>query len=211
MYSTSSRFSDQYSGVLSLPTRLRNFLPDSLFQVACDLQAMSDVIDAKLEQEITLSQGDVHCYEDKFAAAQHGLVNFPFTQSGVDNIVTYHRQNCWRNAAFIFLNTVIRGTPGKSLIDLATDRLLDSLQKSDLQSEWSVHKDVLLWVLFICWNGAFGNAVKNLLSIQFQQLIRDMGLSSFEQTRRILQQHVWRDSSLDKPLRDIWNTATSVS
>lgn len=211
MYSSSVQFSHQYAKMLSLSSRLRTFLPDSLFRVACDLQAMSDILD---ENPIdgttnrTLSQEDVHCFEDRFAATQHDLVDFPFSQTGIDNTVRYHQQNCWRNAAFIYLNNAIRGTPGKGLIDLATGRLIDSLLKSDLRTGWTAHRDVLLWVLFISWNGAFGHAEKSLFAIQFQRLVSDMGLSSFEQIRQVLRQHVWRDSYLGQPLREAWISAT---
>jgi hypothetical protein len=155
----------------------------------------------------TLPQQDIDAYEDRFAAAQHGLADFPYLQNHVDNPIMYHRQNCWRNAAFIYLNTAIRGSPNKGLLSSATSRLIESLQKSDLWAGWAPHANVLLWVLFIALSGALGYAEKSLFALQFQRLMRDMGLLSFEQIREVLQQELWRDSVLDQPLRNAWINA----
>lgn len=195
-----------------LSPSLQEFLSAPLSRVARALQMLSNLLDDQSGGELitkSLPQQDIDYYEDMFAAVQHGIADFPYPENYIDDSVAYYRQNCWRNASFIYLNTVVRGAPTKALIGAATGRLIDSLTKSDLWTGWVPHTGVLMWVLFMGLHGSTEDVEKSLFALQFQRLIRDTGLLSFEQIREGMQQQLWRGSALDQPLKDAWMTATA--
>lgn len=212
MYSSPAQREHSCDRTTWLSSSLQEFLSPSLFPAALELQILSNLLNNQSGGESTnksLPQQDVDYYEDMFAAVQHGLADFPYPEKYINDSVAYYRQNCWRNAAFIYLNTVVRGAPTKGLLSAATSRLIDSLMKSDLWTGWTPHTNVLLWVLFMGFHASMGDVEKTLFALQFQRLIRDMGLLSFEHIREAMQQQLWRGSELDQPLKDAWKTAIS--
>lgn len=120
----------------------------------------------------------------------------------------YYRQNCWRNAGFVYLNTVLRSFTNLDLLKLAISRLIDSLKKSDLRTGWGPYSNILLWILFMGLHASLDEVEKGLFALEFQRLIRGMKLCSFEQIQTILHQQLWRDWLLDQPLKDAWMTTT---
>jgi hypothetical protein len=212
MYSSPARVEHSCDRIKWLSPCLQEFLSVELSHVARELQMLSDLVNDQSGVESTIKsllQQDIDYYEDMFAGVQHGIADFPYPEKYINESVAYYRQNCWRNAAFIYLNTVVRGVPTKALLNAATGRLIDSLMKSDLWTGWAPHTNVLLWVLFMGFHGSTEDVEKSLFALQFQRLIRDMGLLPFEHIREGMQQQLWRGSALDQPLKDAWMTATA--
>lgn len=192
-----------YPQTTGLSQSLQRFFANSpLFTVASDLQALSLTLEVKAREDGSLPSEDIIHYEDKFAAIQYGIADFPYLEHDFDTSVWYYRQNCWRNAAFIYLNTAIRTSPSRALLRSATDRLISSLKKSELGQWWGTHSDILLWVLSMALNGDFEDDERGPFELQFRQLISHMGLPSFKNLKEVLKQQMWKDSILDQALKD---------
>lgn len=186
---------------------LKDFLHDSLYSVACDLQSLSLILDEKLRNNLQSPPKDeMEYFEDTFAASQWALADFPHPAEQVDKSVMYYRQHCWRCAAFIYFNTAIRYSPNPGLLREATSRLSDSLHKSEVWSGWEYQSNILIWVLFMGLIGSLTDTERGLFQLEFRRAIRDMKIVSFEQAHGVLRQQLWRDTVLERPLRDVWST-----
>ena len=182
---------------------LQDFLWEPLFSAAVDLAHMSYLVDERLASGANnpLSREKAEWNEDTFAATQHKLVSFPHPEQQMVKSVMYFRQNCWRCAAFIYFNTVLRVSPGGGIIRFAIERLIDSLQQSEPWTGWAPHPNVLLWVVLMGIIGSSSDAEKGLFQIEFRRLLRQLQLSTAEEVRDVLRMQVWRDVPLVEHLK----------
>jgi hypothetical protein len=119
--------------------------------------------------------------------------------------VMYFRQNCWRCAAFIYLNTAVRTAPYPGIMKHATSRMVSSLQQSESWTLWAPFPHILLWVLFMGFCGSSADSEKNLFKLQFQGTAREMRLTSTEEIRDLFKKQLWRDTVLWAKLKEGWS------
>jgi Fungal specific transcription factor domain len=204
LYISNARVNHPRNGSPFENSLLESFLWEQLFSVACDLHAVSFLLDEHSQKRSTFSASTIEYFEDSFAAAQHGIAAFPHPTDSIDRSVMYYRQNCWRVAAFIYLNTATRELPNGGIMKVAMDRLAESLHHSDLSSTWFPYQDILLWVLFMGSCGAMNDLEKRWFVLEFQRVARSLNLNSVEEAHALLRTQLWRTCKLDEPLRDVW-------
>lgn len=205
MYDSPTTLSNSVMGSPFLNRELQDFLWAPLFTAAVGLQSISNLIDERLQtgSEHSLPREKTEWCEDTFAATQHRIVSFPHPDQQMVKSAMHFRQNCWRCAAFIYFNTALRTTPASGLIQLAVERLIDSLQHSEPWTGWTPHSHILLWILFMGFVGAASETEKGLFRLEFRRVLVQLQLPTTEEVHRVLRVQVWRDVPLTKDLKDI--------
>ena len=147
-----------YFGRPSADQHLENFLYAELFDVACALQHLTRLVEIYSETPRLVTALMRKFAEDTYARVQYNIVSFPFPCSGTYDTPEYHRQDAWRVAALIYLNTAVRVKPYDKFLQTLITRLTGSLQKSNVEELWVPHQSVLLWVMFLGYHACRGKA-----------------------------------------------------
>ena len=198
MYKSKARLMHPSIGSPFPNRELQDFLWEPLWAAAIDLQSMSYQIDERMARggDAPLSREKTEWNEDTFAATQHRLVSFLHPEQQMVKSVMYYRQDCWRCAAYIYFNVVVRVAPAQGIIKFAIARLIESLQNSEPWTGWAPHTNILLWIILQGIIGASSDTEKGLFQLEFRRLLRQLGLSTAEEIRDVLRMQVWRDIPL---------------
>lgn len=177
---------------------IQRFLWEPLFSAAIDI----NTITRQIESYNYGSEADetppekIEVGEWTFAAAQHRLASFPHPEHQTMKSTMYFRQNCWRNAAFIYFNCIIRTTPAKMLLKLSVNRIVECYEKSEPWTGWAPHSNILLWVLLMAMIGAQTEAEKGMFKVEFRRVLHQLQLSTAEEVRQVLKNQLWREQPL---------------
>jgi len=198
-------------GIPNLPRsqskRFTNFLCEPLLTTAGDLRALSCLLDLHKRDPSLIREGERAYFEDTFAAAKHSLVSFPAPKD-VDvhlKTVNYYRQNCFRIASLLYLNTALRTCPTAGLLNTMTERLMDSLHESDLSDSWAPFQDILLWILFMGICGSLSITTKGWFLLEFKRLLAVLNLEKRDDVLRLFKALIYRRTVLDDVLFELWD------
>ena len=187
-------------------SRFETFLWKDMFSVACDLHRLTYMLELHRREEARIRDKEREYFEDTYAAVQYQLVSLPHPDAVIAKSTRYYRQNCWRLAAFIYFNIAIRTCPVSSLLKSITNRLIESLQESEMSSAWVPFSDVLLWVVFMGCCATGSEVERGWFALEWKRLVRVLGLKSFEETESLMSGFLYRSNILRKPLCELWAT-----
>jgi hypothetical protein len=188
------------------------FLWGELFASACELHGLSYMLDLFIRQPSKIGAIQREFFEDTFAGVQHDLISFPYpTDTDTIRSTAYYRQNCWRLAAMIYLNTAIRAfSPISIMVQSCVTKLIASLQLSDLSSMWASSPEVLLWIAFMGRCVAIKDCERGHFSSMLRQGKGLLGLNTASDLVDLLQSLLYREVVFEGKLRTIWEEINYV-
>lgn len=193
-------------------TKFETFLWGELFSAACELHGLSYMLDLYIQRPNKIGAIQREFFEDTFAGVQHNLISFPYpTDTDTIQSIAYYRQNCWRLAAMIYLNTAIRVfNPISVMVQSLVTKLIPSLRLSDLSSMWSSFPKVLMWMAFMGRCVAMNESERYFFSSLLKQGKRLLDLNTASELQDLLQPLLYREVVFGGRLRMIWEEVNNT-
>ena len=192
MYSSPCRQHAQGAGSPFQAPCLEQFLWNSLFDCACDLNYLTYYLEAYQRAPSKIGPIEIEFFEDTFAAVLHGLSAFPRPESTLTKSYMYYRQNCWRIAATIYLNIFVRECPSPYVMYRFTQDLLVSFSETTIRSSWDSAWKVLLWCLFMGYCGSETFEYQGWFYTEIMHLCQAKGIETFDALERIIEAGPYR-------------------
>jgi hypothetical protein len=186
--------------------KLETFLWGNLFSIACNLHALTDVLDRVSQQPSKMGPLQREFFEDTYAATQHAIVSFPRPNDAVImQSATYFRQHSWRVAAMIYVNCTLRTWDIASFpIKTMVSELVLSLRQSDLNFMWSNFPEVLIWVLFTGASASWDKLDRGWLLLELSYGVKLFRLRSPEELETLLKSLLYCETMSREVLGQIW-------
>jgi hypothetical protein len=193
-------------------TKFETFLWDELFSVACELHGLSYMLDLYIRQRSKIGAIQREFFEDTFAGVQHNLISFPYpADTDTMQSTAYYRQNCWRLAAMIYLNTAIRAyNPISVMVQSFVTKLIPSLRLSDLPMMWSSFPEVLMWMAFMGRSVAMNESERYFFSSLLKQGKSLLNLNTASELEGLLQPLLYREVVFGGGLSMIWEEVNNT-
>ncbi|KIW15317.1 hypothetical protein PV08_05362 [Exophiala spinifera] len=182
---------------------LQEFLGEHLAGVEDCLQNLTQLVELNSHSPRRVTSAMREFGEDTYAKVQHNIVSFSISPRDVNVSPHGHRQDAWRVAALIYLNSAIRRAPSKYLLQSMTARLVAALQSSDMATLWGSHRTVLFWVLFIGYLGSNGQTEQIWFAVKIHQVVQAEGFQTLGEMRTVLRRFLYRDNMYDRLLKDL--------
>jgi hypothetical protein len=186
--------------------KFETFLWGDLFSIACNLHALTYILNLSSQQRKSMGPLRREFFEDTYAATQHAIVSFPRpNHAGFIQSASYFRQHSWRVAAMIYINCRVRSWdiaswPIKSMVS----ELVFSLRQSDLISLWSDFPEVLIWMLFNGASAALNQLDRGWLLLELRHGIELLDLRSIEELQKLLKSFLYIERTSQEDLCEVW-------
>lgn len=182
-----------------------SFLTRELFAVACNLHALTYILEINSQQPRKIGPIQREFFEDTFTTAQHTLVSFPHPTEISSTTPAYYRQHSWRIAAFIYTTCALRTWDLASPhVQFMVADLVTSLKAADLTS-WALSSpEILVWELFIGAMAAWEIVDKIWLLMELKRGVALLGADSATKLEELLQSLLYPVSMLRRRLYEVW-------
>ena len=186
--------------------KFETFLCENLFSIACNLHALTYVLDLTSRQPSKMGPLQREFFEDTYMATQRAITLFPHPNDAeVIQSPLYFRQHTWRVAVMAYVWACLRtwdiSSPAiKSIIS----ELIFSLKQSDLHSMLSDYPEVLVWVLFIGASATWDKLDRYWILRELKLGIELLRLRSASELEEFLKSLIYPESTLGEALRVIW-------
>lgn len=120
---------------------------------------------------------------------------------------TYHLREGTRMAIALYLYAVVREVPPNGIPYItALKTLRGHLSKTNLEDAWIPERQshLLLWILFLAASSAVNENERKWYSLWIGNVIRRLGVKTWEQVKNIFAGFVWMDEMLDRKCVPLW-------
>ncbi|KAE9381158.1 hypothetical protein N431DRAFT_490595 [Stipitochalara longipes BDJ] len=183
-----------------------NFLCENLFIIACNLHAMTHVLEMVSRQPSKMGTLQREAFEDTYCASKHAIASFPRPDdTELINSYAYFRQHSWSVAAMIYINCSLRtwDIASPPIISMVSE-LISSLKQSDLDSMWSNSPEVLVWILFVGATASWERLDRGWILLELRHGIEILYLKRHEELEELLKSLLYPECMLRETLREIW-------